>query len=357
MIIGIDFRLANTSNRGMARYCKEIVKELLCIDNCNEYILYIDKDMNADLLYLKQRCKIRRLPCHNFIIGEQFFLAYYTFIDKLNFLWSPYNTFPVFASSKTKLLVTVHDLIFCYNINKKYSLYQYIGRSYRKLILSVFKKKIYHCFTVSRFSKSEIARLLKIENVSITYNCINQFLNTVKLFKIQNINCVKENFVFTVSGDSPSKNIELLISIFENELSNKKIVIAGVHKKSKLRDSASSNIHFLECGVSDSVLIEYYLKCRLFLFVSLYEGFGIPVLEALTCGCNIIASNTTSIPEVLGTCGIMVDPLNRIDIVNTIKQNWKSFPLISDEVKTSHLNKFLKWSNSARTIHSKIVEV
>lgn len=307
MKIGIDYRLANRSHRGMARYCHEIVRKLLEMDYENEYVLIVDSEPQEKFV---SKCNYRyvEVGISNFIIGEQFSIPFILFKEKCDVFWSPYNTFPVFIPKDTKLLATVHDVIFLYPFEKGLSSYQRIGALYRRYILKYFHKKVARFFTVSQYSKNELLRLLPINvPIDVTYNCIDKFAD--KVADVSNkINIGNSNYFFTLSGDGPNKNLDTLLSLFEKDFRSEKLIVGGVGTNSKYRKRECTNIHFLPCGISDDELIEVYLKCKCFLFFSKFEGFGIPLIEAAICGNPILASNTTSIPEILGNFGKMCSP-------------------------------------------------
>lgn len=99
--------------------------------------------------------------------------------------------------------------------------------------------------------------------------------------------------------------------------------------------------------VTDEELIALYSTCKVFCFLSLYEGFGIPPLEALSCGANVVVSNTSSLPEVVGDVGITVDPMNEDDVIDGIKRSiYQNKEKYMEEV-TEHLKKY-DWKNLSK---------
>ena len=341
MLIGIDFSLATSTCRGMGRYVREIVSCLMKLDTNNIYYLYTHNPISFHL-----PCNFieRRILCCNTIIAEQLYLPIVAYRDHLDVLWCPGNTFPLFLSSKIKLVVTIHDLIFYLKFNDPSSIRQKIGRFYRSFVTSCGKMKINSCVTVSRYSAEEIKLKLGLQDIYITYNKIDAFYQLV-----QNIDrpIKRDNFYFTVSGDAPSKNLSMLIDIFQGELSDEKLIIAGIPNGSILRSKQKSNIIFLPQGIEDKELIRYYLTCKMFVFLSKCEGFGIPALEAIVCRTPMVCSNTTSLPEVVGHLGILVNPNNKSEIIDALLNS--SYKLKNDEVEM-HIQKYLKWSESAEII-------
>ena len=344
MIIGIDYRLAVSTNRGMGRYCREIVRQLVNMNTTDQHVLYVDRP-TTDVF--PENVTIRQIPTQNFILGEQVYLPRFAKSDRVDVLWSPHNTFPLFLSRKIKLVVTIHDLIFWNRPQGKSNFAQMIGRIYRKYCLLFGKRRIHKCFTVSEFSRKDIVSKLGIKEVLITPNCIDFFAKKISQWHGEDTD-FEQPFYFTLSGDAPSKNLPFVIAHFKEFLQNERLLIAGVPKTSKLRNFGNDNIVFLEDNLSDEQLITYYKKCKIFLFLSLQEGFGIPLLEALICGAKIVASNRTSIPEIAGEFAVLTDPENHKELSKAIKE---ADDLFIDEDKLKlHLKKYLSWELTAQTV-------
>ena len=352
MKIGIDYRLANSSYRGMARYCHEILKEILAIDKKNEYVLIIDSEPK-DKVDNNFNCRYLKIGISNFIIGEQFAISAILFREKFDVFWSPYNTFPIIKPRKTRLLVTVHDVIFFYPIEKSISTYQRIGALYRRYVLKYFYKKVDGFFTVSNFSKKELLRLLPIKaSIDVTYNCIDKFANKVNKVR-REFKQESNNYFFTLSGDGPNKNLAVLLDLFKNDFPSEHLIVGGVGKDSKYRKQECTNIHFLPYAISDEELIKTYLNCRCFLFFSKYEGFGIPIIEAAICGKPILASNATSIPEILGDFGKMAPPV--YDEMRKLIADFISSPIKTPIDYKPIIERFNNWSKPAGIILNKII--
>lgn len=203
-----------------------------------------------------------------------------------------------------------YSCIFQKKSGKPRNMVQYIGKLYRKWTIRFGSRRIDRCVSVSRYSADEIKRVLNIPEVTVTYNCADAFRGKLKAGASESMIGEKQYF-FTLSGDAPSKNLSFVIDLFKNDLLTETLVIAGIPANSPIRSEACDRIVFLPARISDEELIVHYSQCKAFLFLSLYEGFGIPVLEALMCGARVIASNRTSIPEVVGDCGVLVDPTDR----------------------------------------------
>lgn len=315
MKLVIDYRLASYSLRGMARYCQEITKELAtCLPKDWEIVLYVDRKCNIKMIPLGWRYRI--LPTKNYIIGEQFWIPYYLIKDNADILWSPANTFPLWIPKRIKYYATIHDLIFLNKLEGKETKVQKIGRLYRRLIINRGIKKIKGCCTVSEYTAQELRRTYGLNKVVLTYNCVDNFVK-----KVSEINKIKKykrgDSFFTVSGDSPSKNLILLFDWFSHH-PDYSLNVAGLPHNTTFKDICPANITILPQNLSEDIIINNYLTCRAFLFVSKKEGFGLPPLEAMVCGCKLIISNRTSIPEVVGENGIYINPDNFNELTEAI---------------------------------------
>ncbi len=174
--------------------------------------------------------------------------------------------------------------------------------------------KIDHIITVSECSKRDLlARLpLRADQISITPNGIdaNRFVPGVRPTGLR-------PYVLCLAGADPTKNVGCLVRAYghlpESTRRDVDLVLAGdVCKREDIRAlirQAGLESHIKLLGVvSEDDLIRLYQQATLFVFPSLYEGFGLPVLEAMACGIPVICSNTSSLPEVAGDAAVMIDP-------------------------------------------------
>ena len=221
-------------------------------------------------------------------------------------LINPANTAPLFYKRQ---IVTIHDMSWLRNpswFSKKfYYLYKFLIPKIAKNSLTVV--------TVSEFSKKEIMNLLEMpeEKIRVVHNAISgAFSNMLKMPPKKNNN----NYVLAVSSIDPRKNLNnLLLSFNKLNLKNMKLVVAGSENKifaqHKLRNLISINKNITFTGyISEEEMVDLYRNAKLFVFPSLYEGFGLPPLEAMACGCPVIASNVASLPEVCGDAAYYVAP-------------------------------------------------
>ena len=186
---------------------------------------------------------------------------------------------------------TLHDITYI-RYPKTYSK---AFRYFYRLLIPLVLKSSKHVYTVSEFSKTEISSYYRLPNqkISIVYNAVGGIFHPRS-----NENLKKENYLLAVSSVKESKNFEMIVKAFEGvskQMKNLKLFIVGDLKSGSF---SSVDLNALTCNpqvkmlgrVSDSELVELYSNACAFLFPSLYEGFGIPVLEAQACGCPVIAS-------------------------------------------------------------------
>lgn len=129
---------------------------------------------------------------------------------------------------------------------------------------------------------------------------------------------------------------------------DKKLKVAGLKPNSLYRHDCPSNIEILPFNISMDELIGYYCTCKAFLFVSKYEGFGIPILEAMACGCKLIVSDVTSIPEVCGNNGVYIDPNSEKELSEAINSIDKQYVVREKYIR--QLKKYADWSVPAHKI-------
>lgn len=249
-------------------------------------------------------------------------------VERADVLICPYNTGPLIKPEGVKLVVVVHDLIFMRTLKElpaSVSLYQTLGRFYRRLVVPRVLKQADILLTVSEFTKREIQERYNIgKDICVIPNAISSHWLEEKRLLIAD----RGNYIFTVAGEAPSKNVVRLIKAFslakKSLPTNMALKIAGIKPehhagfiKEAIACGVESSIDFLGF-ISESELKKLYRQARLFVFASLFEGFGIPLIEAMASGTPICCSNSTSLPEVIGECGILFDPLKIHEIAEAM---------------------------------------
>lgn len=219
-----------------------------------------------------------------------------------------------------------------------------------KIYIPFLLKNAKHVIVVSGFVKDDIINRYHLakDKISIVYNSFG--------IQFSNANLMRNSYIFTIGIDS-RKNLIRIIEVFKN-FPHIEILIAGSGRFDVALPNVDikalpSNIKFIG-RISDEELVEYYNKAKLFLFPSLYEGFGIPPLEAQACGCPVIASKVTSLPEVCRESVLYCDPYSVNDIRVKIEQLYYDTKL-QDELRAKGFEniKRFSWDESAK----KVIEV
>ncbi|MFC1643518.1 glycosyltransferase family 4 protein [Chlamydiota bacterium] len=226
-------------------------------------------------------------------------------------------------------VVTIHDMLPFVLPESFVSLHGAYQRAYFKYAVKKAKKII----TDSENSKTDICRILqvkeeKIKVIPLGTNLSTKHIDDNLISKQIKELCISKPFILYAGAIHPRKNIGRLIEAFSNLKREKKIphvlVIAGVFRWKKNDsintesfDSIKDDVVFTG-RVNDEELISLYKQCDVFVYPSLYEGFGLPVLEAMSFGAPVVTSNTSSLPEVAGDGAVLVDPENIGEIAEGI---------------------------------------
>jgi glycosyltransferase involved in cell wall biosynthesis len=328
MIIGIDARLAVNKPRGMGKYILNLLQSLEILDKKNNYILYIDKPDFNNVLPQTHNFRVKKLFPANYLLWEQLVLPRQAIKDGIDILHCTANTSPVFLNKSTKLIVTIHDVMYLKDsalLPNSNVMYQRLGSVYRSVIVTKTIRNANKIITVSNFSKSDILYhfpSLQQKSIVTTYEAADaafRILDSEYSSKIiKNRFNLAGKYLLTLGGTDPRKNTKLVIQAFSNLKQTKnideKLVIVGIPnwKQSEFYHLACSlqcenNVIFTDY-VTQEELVCLYNCATLFLYPSLYEGFGIPPLESMVCGTPVITSNTTSIPEIVGDAALQIDP-------------------------------------------------
>lgn len=320
--IAIDARYAVRERRGIGHYSYNLINELINIDKINLYYLYIDQKDVQSVLPIKSNVRIRVLPISFYPIWEQISLPLYLLIDKIDLLHCLGNTGPIFSIRKCKMVVTIHDVMFLKREFESKNYYQKLGTLYKSIVTPIIALKFDKILTVSKFSKYDIAKTLNInlDKVAFIYNSSHIEANiNLPIMKIEDD---KIRFL-ALGGHDKRKNNFRVLNVYKKLKKdyNCSLTIVGFTPKGREEFLAlSERLNLTDISllgyITDKQMIELFHESNILYYPSLYEGFGIPLLEAMKAGIAIIGSNTTSIPEVLGEAGILVNPCNDEEIYN-----------------------------------------
>ena len=336
MRIGIEAqRLYRPHKHGMDRVALELIKNLQVYDKENDYFIFVKPDKDTSAISSTSNFNIIEIPGGPYPLWEQFKLPKIAKAYKCDILHCTSNTAPLL--SKIPLVTTLHDIIYMEESLIKHfagsaSLYQKFGNLYRRLIVSGVVKRSKRLITVSKFEKENIANFFDFDrkNLQAINNGVNQKftneINSEHLLHVKTKYKLPDRYLMHIANKDPRKNTKRVLMAFDEFLNAStikyKLLLLGYNDgdlKAALKEIGKTELydHIVLTGyVSDEDLPVIYNLAQLFLFPSLREGFGIPVIEAMACGVPVITSNTSSMPEVAGVAAYIVDPYNTKAIVN-----------------------------------------
>ena len=341
MKIAIDARMINSS--GIGRYLQNLIPyilekhEITLLGIKNELKLFSSFaqvqviEMESDIYSIKEQIELNQK------------------IPDCDLFWSPHYNIPLLPIKAKKRMVTIHDV---YHL-AFYDTLSFSQKMYAKLLINQAVKKSDVILTVSNFSKNEIIKYTQTKkNIEVVYNGVDENL-------INNKKIDKENYILYVGNVKPHKNLVRALKAFK-KIDNQNLIFKIVGKKDNFitKDTEVEQLA-IELGnrveftgyVEDSKLVELYKKAKIFLFPTLYEGFGIPPLEAQACGTPVICSNVASLPEVGGESVLYCDPCDINDIADKITLLLEDKSLQNELIQKGYENlKRFSWEKSAKKI-------
>lgn len=348
MKIGIDGSRAFVSDRtGTENYSYQLLLHLSKIDKENEYLIYLRPGNRVEGEWpINFKFKILNFK----FLWTQVGLALSTFTDGLDILFVPAHTLPLLRKPGLKTVMTVHDL------GSEYlpGAHQLKQRLYLSFITKFQLKTASKLIAVSNSTKNDLINKIGIkkDQVEVVYEGVNEELKTVPddlLRTVLNKFDISEKKYFLFVGTiQPRKNLTKLIEAFNNLRAIKEV--DGIKETKEKKDSLNAlnrlnNLKLVLVGgkgwladeiyklpkelgiegkvvfagrVSDEELSALYQGALGFTYPSLFEGFGLPVLEAFKFNCPVICSNSSSLPEVAGDGAILVNPESIDEIVKAM---------------------------------------
>ena len=341
MRIGIEGqRLFRKKKHGMDMVALELVRSLQAIDKSNEYVVFVKQDEDV-CLRSGNNFEIVELKSSPYPLWEQYILPAAAKKANCELLHCTSNTAPL--STSIPLVVTLHDIIYMEKfslLSKGFSSYQKFGNLYRRLVVPGVVKNCRKLITVSEFEKQRIVDFFGIDRKKVVaiYNGVSEHFrpatNPETLAAVRNKYHLPERFFFFFGNTDPKKNtrgVLKALSLFLKQSDEKiPLVMLDFDREELARliaetgDPELKNHIILTGYVPNSELPGIYSLSTIFLYPSLRESFGIPMLEAMACGTPVITSNTSSMPEVAGDAALFCDPFRPEELTEAM------FRLLSD---------------------------
>ncbi|MBX2945144.1 MAG: glycosyltransferase family 4 protein [Cyclobacteriaceae bacterium] len=345
MKIGIEVqRLFRKKRFGIEIAAVELLHELHKIKTNHQFIILAAQNNHENKLYDCKNFTIRTVRGKLFFDFEQFFLPVAAKHEQLNILHCTGNTTPLYCSKP--IVQTLHDIIFLDPIPKSDSYYQRYGNLYRRIIVPQACKKSEAIITVSNYEKKRMVERLKIEEekVHVIHNGVSSiFKKTVDAEKLKETRikyCLPDNFILFLGNTSARKNPERVLAAYlgyaKKSTAPLPLVTPGLPRDfilDNLKKSGELNLInkiYAPGYIDQDDLVHLYSLSKLFLFPSLSEGFGMPLLEAMACGVPVITSNTSALPEIAGDAAKLIDPNSVENIRDAIHELLEHPALLED---------------------------
>jgi glycosyltransferase involved in cell wall biosynthesis len=310
---------------GIGRTLIETIKHMAVLDKNNKFIVYTnyDNDEFYNIEFPKnveiKKINVTKMSSMKNLLFNTLIFPFLSLKEDADIVYLPNFTFISFSFKP--IVSVIHDMIE-FKVGDKFSK---LRMAYRHMIVPRMAKKSKAIITVSENSKKDIIEICGTDSskIDVIYDAVSNEFNKIE---DKNLRLVQDNYILYVGTvDYPGKNLYNALKAFENYKedtnSNIKFVICGMPGKGyevieELMNQSKYAKDILYKGfVNDEALFNYYSFANLFIFVSYYEGFGMPILEAMKFGIPVITSDRSSLPEVAGDAAIICNP----DDINEIK--------------------------------------
>ena len=360
MHIAIDAHSVGAQLAGNETYAINLIEALAVIDQTNQYTLYVTKPSAVDRFANRwANFQVRRTLPHTPLVRIPLTLSAELRKNPVDVLHVQYTAPPL---TPCAVVATIHDLSFEHlpeTFNRR-------SRAQLRLTVRRTARKAARILTLSEFSRQDIIETYKTdrERVVVTPPAASAHFAPVgdatELRRIRTIYHIERDYILALGSIQPRKNLVRLIKAYSSLWETGKealpqLVLAGGRRwleddtiRSAENSAAAKDILFTGY-VPDTDLPVLYSGATCFVYPSYFEGFGLPLIEAMQCGVPVLAGNKTSMPEVVGDAGVLVDPLNESAIAGALAQLIER-PDYRAELRVKGLEraKTFNWQTTAR---------
>lgn len=333
MKIGIDARFYGPDSKGLGRYTQKLVEHLELIDHTNSYVIFL-RAANFDS-YRPKNKNFRKVVADYrwYSFAEQIFMPHLLHKEHCDLMHFPHFNVPYFF--RGKFIVTIHDLILIHfptvRSSTLHPLFYKIKFAAYKLVIKRAIMRSQKVIAVSKFTKSDILKTYHIsqEKIIVTYEAgFKKSDGNSTLSTISKKYGIIEPYVLYVGNAYPHKNLQRLVRSFTKLKDSKKnlsLVLVGrddfFYEKLQtvLHREKIKNVHILH-DITDQELRSLYKEARAYIFPSLYEGFGLPPLEAMASGIPVASSDHPCLKEVCGDAAYYFNARDPLAITEAIQQ-------------------------------------
>jgi glycosyltransferase involved in cell wall biosynthesis len=340
--IAIDAR--KLRDHGIGTYIRNLLRHLSRLDQSTEYVLLCQKEHCGIVSSLGPNFRAVLEQAGAYSVREQVSVPFHLRREGADLFHAPHYVLPPLTPCRS--VVTIHD---CIHLRFPQYLPSRLGHAYARASLWAATHRASRVLTVSEASKRDILSYFPIsaDKIDVIYNAIDERFNqppsAEDVTRVRERYQLNDPFVLYAGNIKPHKNLERLIEAFHMfrrpEFEHVRLLIIGdeISKHATLRRAVHRlNLHkhvrFLGF-VPDPTLAVLYRLAAAFVFPSLYEGFGLPPLEAMASGTPVITSNVSSLPEVVGDAAILIDPYDPEAIADAMRR------LLSDPVLRADMSR------------------
>jgi glycosyltransferase involved in cell wall biosynthesis len=315
--IGIDARKLH--DFGIGTYIRNLLRHLSRLDRQTEYVVLCRPDDRDALSSLGENFRTVPETSGNYSVSEQLRIPLALKRERITLFHAPHYVLPPLVPCRS--VVTIHD---CIHLMFPQYLPNRFALTYARWSIALAARRATRVMTVSESSKRDILRFVDVkpDKIDVIYNAFDERFGVEPreedVVRVRERYQLNDEFVLYAGNVKPHKNLERLIEAFDlvrkRGLDHLKLVLIGdeISKYAGLRRAVHQHqlhkyVRFLGYLPEQTLAVMYRLA-GVFVFPSLYEGFGLPPLEAMASGTPVVTSNISSLPEVAGDAAVLVDP-------------------------------------------------
>jgi glycosyltransferase involved in cell wall biosynthesis len=360
MNIVINARVLNERQGGPARYTMNVIRELATIDRTNHYHILMYDSMDFDFR-LPENFTVKVVRLRSKLFFDYLYIPFFSWLNRIDIYLFPKNTFSPLVRGKK--IPVYHDIVYFEDFD--FREFKFFDNLHHRMMIPVAARFSVIDLTVSDFTASRMKSLLHIrpDKIRVVKEGVEphfkKISDTKKLTRTAEKYNIKTPFFFYAGSLSPRKNMVNLIKAFTKIKDSIPHVVYFTGGDSwldtEVHDMITKNgLHdrIIKLGfISEEELVIMYNLADCYLYPSLYEGFGLPILEAQACGCPVITSNVSSCPEVAGEGALYVDPRNIDEIAQSMLRIAKDKKLKQSLIAAGMKNcRRFTWEKTARGI-------
>jgi len=346
MRIGIDARFYGTLGKGLGRYTEKLIEHLEHIDQEHEYVIFLRQENFSEYISKNPRFTKKIAQYTWYGLAEQTLFVWQLYSDSFDLVHFPHFNVPLLY--RRKFVVTIHDLILVHyptlRNTTRFSFWYWCKFMVYRLVIASAIRRAEHIITVSQFTKQDILDHYQRSHgkITVTHEAADDFCHVLfprdeeALFSRLGLLSEKKNghqrrsyrdiiepYFLYVGNAYPHKNLTVLFTV-ARAFPEYRLVLVGKEDffYTRLRHEAQKagiqNIFFVGF-VTDQELSSLYRFARIYLFPSLYEGFGLPPLEAMASGTPVVSSSRGSLPEILGDAALYFDPSSVSQVLENVR--------------------------------------